>query len=119
MYDIEKRDPEPAEVKASTEQYRKEQDLLSEFFDSCFERTNDKKEGVKKKEIAQKFKEWHKEAHDGENAPKGKSINEYFEKVLKLKYSQTYGYIGAKLKVDEASSNEGSLNEDQMEETDD
>jgi P4 family phage/plasmid primase-like protien len=115
MYDIEKRDPEPLEVKASTEQYRKEQDLLSEFFDACFERTNDKKEGVKKKEITQKFKEWHKEAHDGENAPKGKSINEYFEKVLKLKYSSTYGYVGAKLKVDEVSSS----NEDQMEETDD
>jgi P4 family phage/plasmid primase-like protien len=114
MYDIPNKAPEPLEVKASTEQYRKEQDLLSEFFDACFERTNDKKEGVKKKEITQAFKEWHKEAHDGEIAPKGKAINEYFEKVLKLKYSSTYGYVGAKLKVNDVSSS----NEDQMEETD-
>ena len=114
MYDTPNKIPEPLEVKASTEQYRKEQDLLSEFFDTCFERTNDKKEGVKKKEITQAFKEWHKEAHDGEFPPKGKVINEYFEKVLKLKYSQTYGYVGAKLKIIEAPSTG-----DQMEETDD
>ena len=94
---------------------RKEQDLLSEFFDTCFERSTDKKDGVKKKDIAHKFKEWYRDAHDGETAPKTKTLNEYFEKVLKLKYSSTYGYVGAKLKVDEASSS----NEDQMEETDD
>ncbi len=117
MYDIPNRTPEPNEVKASTEQYRKEQDLLSEFFDNCFERTNDKKEGVKKKEISSKFKEWYREAHEGETAPKGKTINEYFEKVLKLKYSGTYGYVGVKLKVDETNSSSEEKG-DQMEETD-
>ena len=115
MYDTPNKVPEPLEVKASTEQYRKEQDLLSEFFDTCFERTNEKKEGVKKKEISHAFKEWHKEAHDGEIPTKGKAIYEYFEKVLKLKYSQTYGYVGAKLKANEVSSS----SEDQMEEVDD
>jgi len=118
MYDTPNRVPEPNEVKASTEQYRKEQDLLSEFFDTCFERTNDKKEGVKKKEISGKFKEWYREAHEGETAPKGKTINEYFEKVLKLKYSGTYGYIGVKLKVDETTSSSEEKG-DQMEEVDD
>ncbi len=115
MYDIPNKEPEPAEVKASTEQYRKEQDLLSEFFDACFERTNEKKEGVKKKEITQKVKEWFRDTHEGETIPKGKTIYEYFEKILKLKHSGTYGYVGVKLKVDDTSSS----NEEQMEETDD
>ena len=115
MYDIPNKVPEPLEVKASTEQYRKEQDLLSEFFDACFERTNDKKDGVKKKEITQKFKEWHRVEHEGESFPKGKAINEYFEKVLKLKHSQTYGYVGIKMKEDTPSSSDN----DQMEETND
>ena len=114
MYDIPNKQPEPLEVKSSTEQYRKEQDLLSEFFDTCFERSTDKKDGVKKKDIAHKFKEWYRDAHDGETAPKTKTLNEYFEKILKLKYSATYGYVGIKYKKEYETISEDSADEPEV-----
>ncbi len=115
MYDIPNREPEPAEVTASTTQYRKEQDLYREFYDSCYELTTEKREGIKKKDIPGKFKEWFKIHHDGETMPKGKAVTEYFDKVLRLKYSQTYGYVGLRKKDDGSNSS----NEEQMEEKSD
>ncbi len=116
MYDTPNKIPEPAEVTASTTQYRKDQDLLREYYDEYFEPNTVAKEGAKKKDIWIKFKEWHKNHHDGETLPKVKALNEYFEKTLKLKYHKTYGFTTIKFKVDEAAS---SSNEDQMEEVDD
>jgi P4 family phage/plasmid primase-like protien len=115
MYDIPNKEKEPAEVTASTIQYRKEQDLYREFYDSCYELTNEKKEGIKKKGVTDKFKEWFKHNHEGETMPKGKAVTEYFDKVIRLKYSQTYGYIGLKKKDDGTSSS----GEDQMEDSND
>jgi phage/plasmid-associated DNA primase len=104
MYDIPNKDPEPAEVRASTDQYRKEQDLYREFYDTCFEISNEKKDGIKKRELYPIFKDWFKKDHGNEPAPKSKAVIEYFDKVLKLKYSNTYGYIGLNKKQDEQSS---------------
>ncbi len=83
-------------------------------FDTCFERSTDKKDGVKKKDIAHKFKEWYRDAHDGETAPKTKTLNEYFEKILKLKYSATYGYVGIKYKKEYETISEDSADEPEV-----
>ena len=111
MYDIPNKEPEPAEVTASTTQYRKEQDLYREFYETCFEISNEKKDGIKKRELYPVFKEWFKKDHGNEPAPKSKAVIEYFDKVLKLKYSNTYGYIGLNKKQEEQSSGDEQMEE--------
>ncbi len=109
MYDIPNREPEPAEVKASTEQYRKEQDIFKEYYETCYTMTDNKKEGIKKKDVSSHFKMWFKTGdHEGEQQPKARTVYDYFDKMLKLKYSPTYGYIGLKFKKEFESPPEDS-----------
>ncbi len=115
MYDIPNRDPEPHEVKASTEQYRREQDIFKEYFETCFEQTDNKKEGIKKKDLSTHFKMWFKTGdHEGTPLPKVKIVYDYFDKMLKLKYSGTVGYIGLKYKKEYESTGEESSEEPEI-----
>jgi P4 family phage/plasmid primase-like protien len=116
MYDIPNRDPEPAEVKTSTEQYRREQDIFREFSDATIEITHDKKDIIKRRDLATSFKIWHKEAHEGAQLPKIKALNDYFEKMLKIK-SNSSGFIGIKYKKE--AHNQTHSGDEMMEEVDD
>jgi hypothetical protein len=111
MYDIPNKEPEPAEVTASTAQYRKEQDIFREFYDSNIEYTNDKKDVIRRRDLASCYKLWHKEDHDGTPIPKGKALNDYFEKVLRIK-SNGSGFIGIKFKKDISSSSGDEMMEE-------
>lgn len=114
MYDVPNKVPEPNEVKASTEQYRREQDIFKEYFETCFEALppqdeNYKKIGIKKKDISAHFKTWFREGdHEGTPLPKLKTVHDYFEKMLKLKYSSTVGFLGLKYKKEYESSADDS-----------
>ncbi len=106
MYDTENKIPEPAEVMSSTNDYRREQDIMREYYDNCVELTSELKEGIKKKDLAADFKLWFRNLHDGSVPPKSKTLYDYFDKTLKLKYNgNTYGYIGLKYRTEGGSGN--------------
>jgi hypothetical protein len=52
-----------------------------------------------KKEMNNHFKMWFKEEHEGSALPKTKALYDYFDKMLKLKYTNN-GYINMKFKKD-------------------
>ena len=109
MYDVETKVPEPAEVMTSTNQYRREQDVIREYYDASIEETKDKKDTIKKKDLSAHFRLWFRDVHEGEIPPKSKAIYEYFEKMLKRKYFSN-GFQCMKFKKEYESS------DDQMEE---
>ncbi len=115
MYDVDNKLVEPEEVLSSTMQYRREQDVFRDYYDTNIDITNNKKDLIKKKDLNTHFKMWYKNEHEGSTLPKTKALYDYFDKVLKLKYSQNIGYNGAKFKkeIESASGDE------QMEETND
>lgn len=93
VYDVAHKIPEPEEVMASTNMYRREQDVIREYYDNCIEIVENSKEGVMKKDMLTHFKMWYKDGRDGSVVPKAKTLYEYFEKTLKHKYSK-FGFIG-------------------------
>ena len=97
IYDIKTKLYEPEEVLASTNQYRREQDIIREYYDSCIEIANDMKEGIKKRDLTTHFKMWFKEEHEGSFPPKQKTITDYIEKTLKHKYT-SIGFVNLKFK---------------------
>jgi phage/plasmid-associated DNA primase len=106
MYDIDNKLPEPAEVMTATNEYRREQDIFSEYFDCNIEITSEKVY-IKRRELTNHFKLWVK--NDKEHIttlPKTKTFTDYVEKTLKIKFSTNYGYIGIKFKSDDSSSGE-------------
>ncbi len=115
MYDVDNKIVEPDEVLSSTLQYRREQDVFRDYYETNIEITNNKKDLIKKKDLNTHFKMWYKNEHEGSALPKAKALYDYFDKVLKLKYSQNIGYNGAKFKKEHDSSSA----DEQMEETND
>ena len=83
----------PPEVKCSTDRYRKDQDVLREYFDGNLEVVNDLSQGIKKRDLWTSFKLWFKEFHDSEPLPKSKKLNEFMEKSIKKEY-KPQGYPG-------------------------
>ena len=92
MYDVPTKMSEPEEVMSSTNLYRREQDVIREYYDNCIEVIDDKKEGIKKKDLNTHFKMWFRTEHEGSSLPKTKTLYEYFEKTLKIKYHNVYGF---------------------------
>lgn len=106
MYDIDNKLLEPAEVMSATNEYRREQDIFSEYFDTNIEITTDKAY-IKRRELTNHFKLWVK--NDKEHIttiPKTKTFTDYVEKTLKIKFSTTHGYVGIRFKSDDSSSGE-------------
>jgi hypothetical protein len=115
MYDVENKIIEPEEVLSSTMQYRREQDVFRDYYETNIDITTNKKDVIKKKDLNTHFKMWYKNEHEGSTLPKTKALYDYCDKILKLKYSQNIGYICAKFKKDIESTS----GEEQMEETND
>ncbi len=111
MYDVENKIPEPVEVLSSTNQYRREQDVMREYFENCIQVTTDKKEGIKKKDLNTHFKLWFKGEHEGSSIPKAKTLYEYFEKTLKFKYLNTVGYATLRFSKEIESSGDEQMEE--------
>ena len=88
---------EPDEVKVSTNMYRKDQDIFSEYYDNCIEKTPNKNDIIQKRDLFANFKIWFRDVHDGEPLPKGKKLYEFIEKELKQNY-KTKGYVNIKFK---------------------
>ena len=89
MYDVPDKVPEPEEVQISTNKYRKDQDLVREYYDSMIEKTEIKTDTLKKKDLFAHFKLWFKELHEGEVIPKCKKVYDFMEKEIKHKYGVT------------------------------
>jgi P4 family phage/plasmid primase-like protien len=86
LYDVPNKVPEPVEVQCSTNEYRKEQDLVREYYDTSIEVTENKSDLLKKKDLFAHFKLWFKEIHEGEPIPKNKKLYDFIEKEIKQKY---------------------------------
>ena len=108
-YDVPDKVPEPLEVQLSTNKYRKEQDLVREYYDSSLEITENKMDTLKKKELFAHFKLWFKELHEGEVLPKCKKLYDFIEKEIKQKYNIN-GWPYIRYRVEPTSSN----NDDDM-----
>jgi len=87
LYDVPNKVPEPIEVQISTNQYRKEQDLVREYFESCLEVTKDKNDCIMKKELFSHFSLWFRDFHSGETPQKSKKVYDFMDKEIKYKYS--------------------------------
>lgn len=83
-------------LRASNE-YRKGQDYLKEFFDDKIEKVDDKTCRIRKTEIYSEFKTWYQETY-GKNVPKGKELYNFLDK--KLGRSGTGGWKGYRIKYD-------------------
>ena len=108
-YDIKDKIPEPMEVKMSTNKYRKDQDVLREYFDASIDVTENKKDCIKKRDIYTHFKLWFKEIHDNSSLPKSKKLYEFIEKELKTKYTSK-GWTCIKFKTEGSDSDNDSVN---------
>jgi len=85
-YNVPNKIPEPIEVQCSTNEYRKEQDLVREYFDTSIETSELKTDTLKKKDLSAHFKIWFKDLHEGETMPKNKKLYDFIEKEIKQKY---------------------------------
>ncbi len=110
MYDVDTKMIEPDEVMSSTNQYRREQDVIREYYEASIEHTKDKKDTVKKKDLSAHFRLWFRDVHEGETPPKSKAVYEYFDKMLKLKYFNN-GYQCMKFKKEYDTSGEDLMDE--------
>lgn len=77
---------EPEEVRVSTSNYRKDQDVMREYYDNCIETIDDTGYSILKRDLSANFKMWFRDVHDGEPLPKSKKLYEFFEKELKQTY---------------------------------
>ena len=86
-YDVDDKVPEPEEVKLSTNKYRKEQDVIREYFDTNLEVSKSKKDSIMKRDLWLHFKNWYKEDRELASMPKSKKLYEFIDKEIKLTYS--------------------------------
>lgn len=96
-------DVEP--VLASTELYRKDQDIIFEFHDAIFDsRPCTSGYGIKQRDILTKFKDWYGKMYVGKMMPSGKEVHAFLEKKygkypghatgwLKFSYKNTFDAI--------------------------
>jgi P4 family phage/plasmid primase-like protien len=90
-YDVPDKVPEPEEVQCATNEYRKEQDFVREYYNIYIEVLDDKvaenkKQTIKKKDLYIHFKTWFLAIHQGDTLPKCKKLNDFMDKEIKYKY---------------------------------
>jgi P4 family phage/plasmid primase-like protien len=95
-------DVEP--VLASTEKYRKDQDIIFEFHNAMFEpRPSENGFGIKQRDVSSKFNEWYSKMYIGKTKPSGKEVHAFLEKKygkyptqtgwLKFSYKNTFDTV--------------------------
>ena len=95
-------DVEP--VLASTEKYRKDQDIIFEFHNATFEpRPSENGFGIKQRDVSSKFNEWYSKMYIGKTKPSGKEVHAFLEKKygkyptqtgwLKFSYKNTFDTV--------------------------
>ena len=84
------------EVLQKSQQYRQEQDYLTQFLDSRIEKAEKGCRPMKKTEVMSEFTDWYKNTY-GKGVPKGKEVHAFLEKKLG-KYKK--GWHGYKLIYD-------------------
>jgi P4 family phage/plasmid primase-like protien len=85
-YDIPEKVPEPIEVQCATNEYRKEQDHIREYYNACVEVSESKMDTIKKTDLYGHFRLWYGEFHQGDPLPKGKKLYDFMNKEIKYKY---------------------------------
>ena len=109
-YDVADRVVEPLEVQLSTNKYRKEQDIVREYYDNLLEITLDKTDTIKKKDLFIHFKMWFGEIHQGETLPKSKKIYDFMDKEIKHKYNAAgWPYIRFKKDLENSKTTKNEL----------
>lgn len=102
---------EPEEVRVSTNNYRKDQDVMREYYDNCIEFIEDDAYAILKRDLSANFKMWFRDVHDGEPLPKSKKLYEFIEKELKQTYKpKGYGKIRFKKLKEDSDSEEEEVN---------
>lgn len=96
---------EPEEVRVSTNVYRKDQDVMREYYDNCLEFVDDTGYSILKRDLSTNFRMWFRDVHDGEPLPKSKKLYEFIEKELKQSYKPK-GYMKIRFKKIESKSDE-------------
>ena len=86
-YDVVDKVPEPEEVQCATNEYRKEQDFVREYFNANIEVTERKSDTIMKKELFSHFRLWFGEIHVGDTLPKCKKLYDFMDKEIKYKYA--------------------------------
>jgi|APSaa5957512535_1039671.scaffolds.fasta_scaffold15849_2 P4 family phage/plasmid primase-like protien len=110
-YDVEEKIPEPEAVKLSTNRYRKEQDVIREYFETNLQVSDNKKDIIKKRDLWTHFRLWYKEGRDPSSIPKNKKLYDFLENELKINYTQS-GWKCIKFRVEGSESeHEESSNE--------
>ena len=68
-------------VTAATQEYRKDQDIFTEFHNTYIDPTPSRNRfTIKQQDLMQKFKEWFNKFYSGQTIPNGKEVRGYFEK---------------------------------------
>lgn len=92
-------------VLAASNEYRKGQDYLMEFYNDKIIKTGNAKDKIKKTEVYAEFKQWYQDSY-GKGIPKGKELYEFLDKKIGksgMGKGKT-GWFGYKLKYDEEES---------------
>ena len=85
-YDVADKVPEPEEVQCATNEYRKEQDFVREYYNANIEVSEKKTDTLKKKDLFGHFRLWFGEIHQGDTLPKCKKVYDFMDKEIKYKY---------------------------------
>ena len=73
---------EPEEVIASTQQYRKDNDTITEYFIERITKTDNSKDTIGKDKLWKDFREWYINTFDTKDGPKRPDIMKFFTKEL-------------------------------------
>jgi|SaaInlStandDraft_7_1057024.scaffolds.fasta_scaffold04376_1 P4 family phage/plasmid primase-like protien len=91
-YDVKNKVAEPTEVMCATNKYRKDQDLIREYYDTYLIITDDKRDKLTKRELSSHFKFWAKNERDVQTPPKPDKLYELISNEMEKKYGNgNYG----------------------------
>jgi P4 family phage/plasmid primase-like protien len=82
-------------VKMKSSQYRQDQDHIAAFVSEKVMKTNDKKDHIKKTELAEEFKIWYMNTQGTQKVPKGVELHDYMNK--RFGHSTSHGWVGVKI----------------------
>lgn len=102
---------EPDEVRLKTDDYKSENDYLTQFFEVNIEVTGDKRR-LTKIAVFKKFREWYKSLYQSYPTEKKSKVIEFFNNKLEQKSKRQY-YTGISFKSEEDNQSEGSEGEDE------
>lgn len=98
-------------VLSASNEYRKGQDYLMEFYQEKIIKTNNPKDSIRKTQVHDEFKQWYQDSY-GKGIPKGKELYEFLDKKLLFNKAKNR-WIGCVIREDnndEEDSDEDSDN---------